>query len=389
MPRPIRATISLPALSYNLQVVRNHLELARQRCQDKTGKPLRLPFIWAVIKANAYGHGLENGIRGFARADGLALIDLNDAIRCREQGWNKKILMLEGFFEQADLPYLQENNITTSVHHIEQIKMLEKMPAGKPLDVFLKLNTGMNRLGFRPADCAARLQDLQALQKQGRVGNIGFMSHFSSADGQPGGVDEPVRLMHQATHGLPGALSLCNSAATLRYPSLAFNERENWVRPGVCLYGASPFDTATETAAAFGFQSAMSLRAKLLSVQHIEKGESVGYGATFTAAHHTRVGVVACGYADGYPRHAPTGTPVMVNGVRTQIIGRVSMDMLTVDLSPVPNAREGDWVNLWGQNGPHIDEVASHAGTISYELMCALAKRVPVDIEQVPLHSPT
>ncbi|GAA4407342.1 alanine racemase [Advenella faeciporci] len=382
MPRPIRATISLPALSHNLQVVRNHLQLARQDCQETTGKSFGSPFIWAVIKANAYGHGLENGIKGFGQADGLALIDLNDAIRCREKGWDKKILMLEGFFEQADLPYLQENHITTSIHHIAQIKMLEKMPAGKPFDVFLKLNTGMNRLGFRPADCAARFQDLLVLQKQGRVGKIGFMSHFSSADGQPGAIDEPARLMMQAIEGLPGALSMCNSAATLRYPSLAFNERENWVRPGICLYGASPFDTPTETATAFGLRPAMSLKAKLLSVQHVEKGESVGYGATFTATQNTRVGVVACGYADGYPRHAPTGTPVVVNGVRTRIIGRVSMDMLTVDLDPVPDAREGDWVNLWGHNGPHIDEVASHAGTISYELMCALAKRVPVDLEE-------
>ena len=382
MPRPIRATISLSALSHNLQVVRNHLELARPGSQDKTGKSFKPPFIWAVIKANAYGHGLENGIRGFAGADGLALIDLNDAVRCREQGWRKKILMLEGFFEQADLPFLRANNITTSVHHIEQIRMLEKMPAGKPLDVFLKLNTGMNRLGFRPADCAARFRDLLALQKQGRVGNIGFMSHFSSADGQPGAIDEPLRLMRQAIEGLPGALSICNSAATLRYPSLAFNERENWVRPGICLYGASPFDTPTETATALGLLPAMSLRAKLLAVQRIAKGESVGYGATYRATKNSRVGVVACGYADGYPRHAPTGTPVMINGVRTRVIGRVSMDMLTVDLDPVPEAREGDWVGLWGQNGPHIDEVASHAGTISYELMCALAKRVPVDIEE-------
>lgn len=382
MPRPIRATISLPALSHNLQVVRNHLQVARKGCQETTGKLFGPPFIWAVIKANAYGHGLENGIKGFGLADGLAMIDLNDAVRCREQGWYKKILMLEGFFEQADLPYLQENHITTSIHHIAQIKMLEKMPAGKPIDVFLKLNTGMNRLGFRPADCAARFQDLLALQKQGRVGKIGFMSHFASADGQPGATDEPARLMKQAIDGLPGALSMCNSAATLRYPSFALNERENWVRPGICLYGASPFDTPTETATAFGLRPAMSLKAKLLSVQHLEKGESVGYGTTFTTTQNTRVGVVACGYADGYPRHAPTGTPVMVNGVRTRIIGRVSMDMLTVDLDPVPGAREGDWVNLWGQDGPHIDEVASHAGTISYELMCALAKRVPVELEE-------
>lgn len=382
MPRPIRATISLPALSHNLQMVRDHLEKARQVCEKKTGKSYKPPLVWAVIKANAYGHGLENAIKGFAQADGVALIDLNDAIRCRELGWQKKILMLEGFFEQADLPYLQANNITTSVHHAEQISMLEHMPAGQPLDVFLKLNTGMNRLGFRPNDCVARYQALLALQKQGKVGKIGFMSHFSSADGQPGAIDEPLRLMKRSIEGLPGALSLCNSAATLRYPSVAFNERENWVRPGICLYGASPFDTVTETASAFNLLPAMSLRAKLLSVQHIQKGESVGYGATFMAKQPTRVGVVACGYADGYPRHAPTGTPVMVNGIRTRIIGRISMDMLTVDLGPVPNAREGDWVDLWGRNGPHIDEVASHAGTISYELMCALAKRVPIEIEQ-------
>ncbi|NLY65432.1 MAG: alanine racemase [Alcaligenaceae bacterium] len=380
MPRPIRATISLPALSHNLQVVRRHLEFARQHAKNNNKQEYKAPFVWAVIKANAYGHGLENAVRAFAQADGLALIDLNDAVRCRELGWHKKILMLEGFFEAADLPVLQQYNITSSVHHIDQIHMLEQMPAGNAIDVFLKINTGMNRLGFMPSDAAARFLDLLSLQQQGKLGSIGFMSHFACADGAIGAVDEPVSLMKQAINDLPGAISLCNSAATLRYPQLALSARESWVRPGICLYGASPFDTLHEQAGNFGLLPAMSLKAKLLSVQQIKKGQSVGYGATFTAEHDTRIGVVACGYADGYPRHAPTGTPVIINGIRSRLVGRVSMDMLTVDLDPVPDAREGDWVHLWGSEGPHIDEIAGYAGTISYELMCALAKRVPVEV---------
>lgn len=384
MPRPIRAVISLPAMSHNLSLIRQYLDNARQTPAsaqpDTAAGQTGSTYIWAVIKANAYGHGLENGIRGFAQADGLAMLDLQESVRCRQAGWDKPLLMLEGFFEERDLPVLQENKVMSTIHHPEQIRMLQSATLATPLDVFLKINTGMNRLGFAPQQFAQAHQDLLTLQQQGKIGRIGFMTHFADADGAQGAVDAPVQVFRETVGNIPGPISLCNSAAVLRYPQLTVSEADNWVRPGICLYGSSPF--ANTTGDEFGLRQTMTLQARLLSVQHIKEGQSVGYGSTFTATRDMRIGVVACGYADGYPRSAPSGTSVWVNGVQTQLAGRVSMDMLTIDLDPVPDAAAGDWVTLWGEQGPHIDEVAASAGTIAYELLCALATRVPVHIEQ-------
>lgn len=384
MPRPIRAVISLPAMSHNLSIIRQYLDNARQSPKTGQGGAIAAQpgptHIWAVIKANAYGHGLENGISGFAQADGLAMLDLQETIRCRDAGWQGPLLMLEGFFEARDLPVLQENRVTSTIHHPEQIRLLQASTLATPLDVFLKINTGMNRLGFAPQQFAQAHQDLLALQQQGKVGRIGFMTHFADADGAQGAVDAPVQVFRDTIGSTQGSISLCNSAAVLRYPQLAVSAAENWVRPGICLYGSSPF--ANTTGDEFGLHQTMTLQARLLSVQNVKEGQSVGYGSTFTASRDMRIGVVACGYADGYPRSAPSGTPVWVNGVQTQLAGRVSMDMLTIDLDPVPDAVAGDWVTLWGNNGPHIDDVAAAAGTIAYELLCALAQRVPVHVEQ-------
>ncbi|WP_459614683.1 alanine racemase [Bordetella sp. 2513F-2] len=370
MPRPISASISLSALRHNLAAVRQHLDRAAQAAATPPAS------IWAVIKANAYGHGIERAVTGFSAAQGLAMLDLDEAVRCREAGWGGPILLLEGFFRPADLEIVDRYHLTTTVHHAGQLDMLAAASLSRRVDVMLKLNSGMNRLGFAQHAYAAAHERAMLLQRQGVLGAVGNMTHFACADG-PQGVAGQMEVFEAATLGLPGPVSVCNSAATLRYPQLACGAGPtHWVRPGICLYGASPFDDAE--AGAFGLQPAMTLRSELIAVQSLPAGASVGYGATYTAPGPMRIGVVACGYADGYPRHAGTGTPVVVGGVRTHVLGRVSMDMLMVDLGPVPEAGVGTPVVLWGEGGPSVDEVARAAGTIGYELLCALAPRVPV-----------
>jgi alanine racemase len=355
MPRPLVATIDVAALQHNIAVARRSAPTAK---------------IWAVVKANAYGHGLERGMRGFADADGLALIELESAVRLRELGWRKSLLLLEGFFEPADLPIVAEHRIEVAVHCNEQIDMLERCGLIAAIDVHLKMNSGMNRLGFEPHAYRAAYARLRATAA---VRRISLITHFANADcaDQPAlPLAEQVRRFIEASNGLEGQRSLCNSAATLMQPQLACD----WVRPGIMLYGGTP---GGQSAAAFGLQAGMTLSSEIIGVQRIAPGAAVGYGSRFIAERPTTVGVVACGYADGYPRHAPNGTPVIVDGIRTALIGRVSMDMLAVDLTPVAGAGFGSRVELWGAALP-IDEVAAAAGTIGYELMCALAPRVRV-----------
>jgi alanine racemase len=357
MPRPLVATIDITAMQSNLEIARRLAPAAK---------------LMAVVKANAYGHGLMQGMQGFAAADGLALIELDAAVRLRDAGWKKKILLLEGFFEPADLRTIQEYQLDTTVHCIEQLEMLEKNLPAQPIDVHLKMNSGMNRLGFKPA---AFRESFARLRKLSAVRDITFMTHFANAENEfhealPLALQ--VQRFNEATHGLQGARSLANSATDLLHPELA----ADWVRPGVMLYGGTP---GARSAQQFGLRPAMSLTSEIIGVQDVARGDSVGYGSLFVADAPMKVGVVACGYADGYPRHAPTGTPVIVDGVRTRILGRVSMDMMSVDLTDIPGARVGSRVMLWGTEAGvalPIDEVAQAAGTIGYELMCALAPRV-------------
>jgi len=359
MPRPLFATIHLDSMQHNLAQARSCAPLAR---------------IWAVVKADAYGHGLERAMRGFATADGLALVELESAIRLRELGWIKPILLLEGFFEAADVPMLAEHNIATAVHSIEQVKLLEYTQLYRPIDVYLKMNTGMNRLGFRPDDYAAAHQRLSAIRD---VRSITHMTHFANADELEHPrltIAEQVRRFHAGAGGLAGERSLSNSGGVLHQAELADQLSNDWVRPGIMLYGGTP---GGRSAHDFGLRPTMTLRSEIIGIQHIEQGDTVGYGSRFEAEGPMTIGVVACGYADGYPRSAPHGTPVIVDGVRTTLVGRVSMDMMTVDLTPVANARIGSKVTLWGDGLP-IDDVAQAAGTIGYELMCALAPRVRV-----------
>ncbi|MEO6919259.1 MAG: alanine racemase [Collimonas sp.] len=355
MPRPLVASIDISALQHNLRVAKSHAPNAK---------------IWAVVKANAYGHGLERGMRGFAEADGLALIEPENALRLRELGWQKPILLLEGVFDAADLATVVQAGLDFAVHSPDQILLLERAALSGPLDVHLKMNSGMNRLGFKAEAYRAAYQRLRAIPA---VRKITLMTHFANADDplNPGlPLQQQVQQFEQGAMGLEEERSIANSAADLMHPEL----KSDWVRPGIMLYGATPGGASAEQ---FGLKPAMTLSSKIIGIQRIGAGETIGYGSRFVAAAPMIVGAVACGYADGYPRHAPNGTPVLVDGVRTATVGRVSMDMFSVDLSNVPGAAVGSNVTLWG-NGLPIDEVAHAAGTIGYELMCALAARVKV-----------
>lgn len=351
MPRPIHATFDLAAL-------RNNLAVARARAPDSK--------VWAVVKANAYGHGLLRTVEALASADGFALLDLEEAVRLRDAGVRKPILLLEGFFSLDDLAVVVEHGLSAVIHGEEQVDLL--VAAGFParIPLYLKLNTGMNRLGFAPDAFAIALERLQGCRM---AGEITLMTHFADADGERG-VREQLQRFTKATRELTLPRSLANSAALLRFPET----HADWVRPGIMLYGCSPF--ADESAERIGLRPVMTLASELLAVRELAKGDRVGYGGAFVAPRRMRVGVVACGYADGYPRHAPDGTPVLVAGRRARTAGRVSMDMLTVDLTGVPEAAVGAPVTLWGE-GLSADEVATAAGTLSYELLCQLAARVP------------
>ncbi|MBK0391445.1 alanine racemase [Ramlibacter algicola] len=361
MPRPIQATIHPDALRANLERMRRAAPDAK---------------VWAIVKANAYGHGIERVYEGLRGADGFALLDLAEAERVRALGWRGPILLLEGAFEARDLELCSRLNLWHAVHCEEQIDWLAAHKTHQPHRVFLKLNSGMNRLGFTPAAFRTAWVRLDALPQ---VDEISLMTHFSDSDAARG-VAHQMRVFAEATKDLPGERTLSNSAAVLRHAQDA-NVRADWVRPGIAVYGSAP-DFPEHAAAHWQLQPTMTLSSKLIGVQQLQAGDTVGYGSTFTADAPLRIGVVACGYADGYPRHCSTGTPILVEGVKTRLVGRVSMDMLTVDLAPVPNARIGSEVTLWG-NGPKgtvqpIDEVARAGGTVAYELMCALAARVPV-----------
>ena len=364
MPRPVRALIHIDALAHNLARARTSAPDAR---------------VWAVVKANAYGHGIERAYAGLAGADGFALLDLDEAERVRALGWRGPILLLEGCFEARDLEACSRLNLWHTVHHAAQIDMLAAHKTSAPHHVFLKLNSGMNRLGFRPAAYRGAWQRLSGLTQ---VDEITLTTHFADADGTRG-VAQQVAVFEAATRELPGDRSLANSAATLRFAPGEPAVRADWVRPGIMVYGSAP-DFPAHDAAAWQLEPAMTLASRLIATQELRAGDSVGYGSAFSADAPLRIGVVACGYADGYPRVAPTGTPVLVDGVRTRSVGRVSMDMITVDLTPVPGAAVGSEVTLWGR-GPggsrlSIDEVAASAGTVGYELMCALAPRVPTQV---------
>ena len=350
--RPIRARIDSDALRHNLGTARRRAPRSR---------------ICAVVKANAYGHGLARAARALAAAEGLALIELEAALELRRSGEKRPILLLQGFFSPEELEPIAAHDLTTVVHDAEQLAMLERARLPKRIAVVAKLNTGMNRLGFPAEDLRGvldRLRDCPGAHA------IALMTQFADADGKRG-VRWQLERFDAATAGVDLPKSVANSAALLRYPEA----RKDWVRPGIMLYGCSPFPD--ESAEKLGLKPAMTLTSELIAVRELRPGDSVGYGGTYAASGAMRIGVVACGYADGYPRHAPTGTPVLVAGKRTRTVGRVAMDTLFADLTGIPEAAVGSPATLWGEGLP-ADEVAASAGTVSYELLCAISQRVPV-----------
>lgn len=353
MSRPVLASLNLQGLRQNLSVIRRAAPESR---------------VWSVVKANAYGHGIDRVWGALNETDGFALLNLEEAVLLRERGWKGPILMLEGFFHPQDLPLYDQYRLTTTIHSNWQVKALQDARLQAPLDVYVKVNSGMNRLGFLPERVQTIWQQLRQLRN---VSDMTLMSHFADAE-NPHGIEEAMQQIEHAAEGLDCPRSLSNSAATLWHPEAHFD----WVRPGIVLYGASPSGKWQDIANS-GLKPVMTLSSEIIAVQNLKPGDTVGYGRCYRATQEQRIGIVACGYADGYPRIAPEGTPVLVDGIRTGVVGRVSMDMLTVDLTPCPQAGIGTPVELWGSE-IKIDDVASACGTVGYELMCALAPRVPV-----------
>jgi alanine racemase len=390
MSRPIQALIDLPALRHNLAQLRACLAAGG-------GAPAH---IWAVVKANAYGHGLMSllpALQDEPSITGLALIEFDAAQALRDAGWTRPILMLEGPFQTEDIALAQALDLSLVLHSMQQVQWLQqhvvKAPALGLSNLHLKINTGMNRLGFTPAQVEAAVMALQSQIRPQPDAKAGFtlMTHFSDADSgwgvaqQRAVFDTVLASLRRRFPQLHIDRSLANSAAILAHPA----QHGDAVRPGIMLYGSSPFGVPVDddrlTNAASDLRPVMTLQSRLIAIQSLQPGAAVGYGHTYIAERAMRIGVVACGYADGYPRHAPGGnaggTPVLVAGQRTRTVGRVSMDLLCVDLTGIASeaAEVGAPVTLWG-DGLSVDVVAAAAGTIGYELLCALAPRVPVRV---------
>lgn len=367
MSRPITAVIHQAALGHNLAVARGMMPDSQ---------------VFAVVKANAYGHGIERVYDALQQADGFALLDIAEAKRVRALGWQSQILLLEGLFEVHDLQDCAELDLSFTVHSQYQLEWLQQFDGSAQFDVFLKMNSGMNRLGFSPDAYRTAWHSLKQLAC---VKSITHMTHFSDADGErlgEPGIGYQQQVFEETIKNLPGQRSISNSAAILRYSQQLHSD---YIRSGIMLYGSSP-DYPAHSIQDWQLQPTMSLRSKIIAVQEVQASESIGYGSHFIASEPLKIGIVACGYADGYQRISKTGTPVLVNSVRTQTLGRVSMDMLAVDLSHIPDAEIGSEVVLWGTSSTGqvlaIDDVAASSGTVGYELMCAVTARVQFEIEQ-------
>jgi alanine racemase len=355
MTRPARARIDLSALQHNFQRVQQAASGSR---------------VMAIIKANGYGHGLVDVGRALATADAFGVVTLDEAIALREAGFDGRIVLLEGFFGADDFPLVSGYGLDVVLHHSSQIDLLERTPPARVLDAWLKIDTGMNRLGFAPSEVSDVIGRLTRLDC---IGNLRLMSHLACADNPDNDyTSRQLDRFTESTQGLQGERSLANSAALLAWPET----RLDWVRPGIMLYGASPL--LNKTADELGLRPVMTLATRLIAVNRHQAGDAVGYGGDWVCPEAMNVGVAAIGYGDGYPRHAPGGMPVLINGKRTSIIGRVSMDMICIDLRTQPDANIGDEVVLWGE-GLAVDEVAARAGTIAYEILCSVNNRVHFD----------
>jgi alanine racemase len=351
MPRPIEGIIDLQAL-------RDNVALARRQAGGAG--------VFAVVKADAYGHGLDRVLPALDGAEGFAVVELDAALRLRTDDATRPVLLLEGFFDEQELSEISARGLSTVIHERAQLDMLLAATLPQPVPVFVKINTGMNRLGFSVSECPDVISKLRSC---GAVADIVLMTHFADADGERG-VDWQLQPLLELVASTGLKMCAANSAALLRFPQT----HGAWVRPGIMLYGASPF--ADKTAAQLGLRPVMTLQSRVIGVQTLTPGDCVGYGCTFVASKPTRIGIVAAGYGDGYPRHAPSGTPVLVAGREAKTVGRISMDTLCVDLGPLPEAGVGSPVTLWG-DALAVEQIASAAGTISYELLTKVTRRVP------------
>lgn len=357
MSRGTKATIHMAHLRHNLSVVRHHAP----------GKS-----VWAVIKAGAYGHGLIPVAHALAaRADGLAVATLGEAQTLWEAGISQRILLLEGALSQAQTQQALDQSLELVVHTPEQLDWLEESDMDQPVRVWIKLDTGMHRLGLMPHELPAVLARIQAMKG---VQDVAFMTHYACAD-EPGSAHtlaQAERFYQQVPAG--AITSLANSAGVLLWPE----DQGDWVRPGIILYGASP--CSDQPASHWGLKAAMTVTAPVIALRDLGPGEHIGYGATYTTERPVRLATVAIGYADGYPRHAPSGTPAWIRGHRVSTLGRVSMDMLTIDVTEVPDVALGDQVELWGTH-VSVDDVARSCGTIGYELLARLSIRGHYDYQ--------
>jgi len=353
MTQAAQAAIDLHALHQNLRRVREAAPAAR---------------VMAVIKANGYGHGMLRVAHALSDADAFAVARIEEGIALREAGMVQPITLLEGFLDAAELEAICHHGLGVVVHHEAQVEILERTVLARPIEAWLKVDTGMHRLGFAPDLAVAMWRRLHACPAVAVP--LRLMTHLANADDR----DDPftqrqLESFAAALGGIDGERSIANSAAILAWPEA----QGEWVRPGIMLYGVSPF--LNGRAQQDGLRPVMTLRSRLIAVRRLSKGDAVGYGSTWVCPEDMPMGVVAVGYGDGYPRHAGSGTPVLINGRRVSLVGRVSMDMICVDLRGAPEAAIGDEAVLWGEGLP-VEEIAEHASTIPYELLCAVSQRV-------------
>ena len=325
--------------------------------------------ILAMIKSNAYGHGAEIVAKTLeSEAQAFGVIFLSEALKLKNTGIEKRIVILTGFLDQEELKNIDEFGFETVIHNFEQLEILEKTKLKKPLHVWLKIDTGMHRLGFQPKDVASVYAKLAANNMI--VKPLLLMTHFSDADNiDCPKTQEQLVCFKKITANFEGSKCLANSSAIINWP----NAHADFIRPGIMLYGVSPIEN--KTGLDFGLKPVMTLVSRVIAIHHLHKGDTIGYGGTWKCPEDMPVGIVSIGYGDGYPRSAESGTPVLINESRCQLIGRVAMDMITIDLRNAPNAKVGDKATLWG-NGLPAEEIAKCAGTIPYELFCRLTSRV-------------
>jgi len=355
MTQAAYAIVNLSAVKHNLEKIRAYAPNSK---------------VLAVIKANAYGHGLLRIAEALMDVDAMAVARAAEAIRLRKAAYSNRIVILEGFVCEQELIELMQYDLDVVVHSIDQVEVLEKYTGPKKVTVWLKLDTGMNRLGFKVADLNTVYQRLLNASHVNPA--ILLMTHFSSADEVSNHTtQQQINIFHDAVKTFFGETSLANSAAIIAWP----DSLTDWVRPGIMLYGVSPF--ADRKGTQLGLEPVMSLHSRLISVKMIEPGDAVGYAGTWVCKTQTKLGVVAIGYGDGYPRAAKVGTPVLINGRRVPLVGRVSMDMITVDLSTQPDTKVGDSVTLWG-DGLAVEEIAEYSDTIPYTLLCGITQRVEI-----------